>query len=396
MDLSVSVRGILRFAQDDSASQDDNIGKAKMAASKIQRWIDLLAALLRRKFPISLEELAREVPGYLIAPNKTALRRTFERDKDELRAFGIPIETVTDPNGETAGYRLQPQHFYLPYLSLRSERGSTKPKKVDRYGYHALAQLSFEPDELSAVVDAAARVRQLGDPLLAEHADSALRKLAADLPVDASASPQPELVPPRAKPNPELLATLAKALEKRKRITFSYHGISDGKESHRFVEPFGLFFLNQHWYLAARTAGETTVKNYRVNRITDLAVNAARPYANDYAIPDDFDLRSHARSRQAWELGTGDAIDAVVRFTARSGAAAAALRLGEEIEGVPQNRRFRVRRADAFARWLLSFGGDIVPVAPRSLVDEYRGLVRETLAHHSTAPLPRGPAAPPS
>jgi predicted DNA-binding transcriptional regulator YafY len=285
------------------------------------------------------------------------------------------------------GYRLQPQHFYLPYLTLRSETGTAaKPKKVDRYGYHALAQLSFEPEELSAVVDAAARVRQLGDPLLAEHADSALRKLAADLPVDAAANPDSELAQPRAKPATELLATLGQALEKRKQVTFYYHGMGDGRDSRRTVEAFGLFFLNQHWYLAARTPGDVTVKNYRVNRITELTLNSSRPGTPDYGIPDDFNLRDHARSRQAWELGAGDATDAVVNFRTNTGAAAAALRLGEAVDGHPVNRRFRIRRTDAFARWLLSFGGDIVPVSPQDLVDEYQGLVRETLAHHSTDP----------
>jgi len=363
-----------------------------MPSQKIQRWIDLLAALLRRRFPASLEELAREIPGYDTGQNKVALRRTFERDKDELRAFGIPIETVTEPDGETVGYRLQPQHFYLPYLTLRSEAG-VKPTKVDQYGYRTLAHLAFEPEELSAVVDAAARVRQLGDPLLAEHADSALRKLAADLPVDATATPSTHLVPPRAKPSPDLLGTLGQALEKQKQVTFYYHGMGDGRDSRRTVEPLGLFFLNQHWYLAARAPGEEPVKNYRVNRISDLSLNPSRPGTPDYAIAATFNLRDHARSRQAWELGAGDAIDAMVHFRVDSGAAAAALRLGEPVAGHPQNRRFRVRRTDAFARWLLSFAGDIVPVSPRELVDEYYGLVRETLAHHSTAPLPRGPAA---
>jgi hypothetical protein len=54
-----------------------------------------------------------------------------------------------------------------------------------------------------------------------------------------------------------------------------------------------------------------------------------------------------------------------------------------------------VRRSDAFVRWLLSFAGDLVPVAPRDLVDEHHGLVRETLTHHAAAP-PRGPAASPT
>src|SRR3954447_26345597 len=118
-----------------------------MPSQKIQRWIDLLAALLRRRFPVSLEELSREGPGYLIAKNKAALRRTFERDKDELRTFGIPIETVTSLEVEAIGYRLQPWNFYLPYLTLRSATGTTKPKKVDKYGYHALQTLAFDPDQ---------------------------------------------------------------------------------------------------------------------------------------------------------------------------------------------------------------------------------------------------------
>ncbi len=46
-------------------------------------------------------------------------------------------------------------------------------------------------------------------------------------------------------------------------------------------------------------------------------------------------------------------------------------------------RRFQVRRIDSFARWLLSFAGDLEPVSPAQVVDEYAGLVRETLAHHA-------------
>ncbi len=58
--------------------------------------------------------------------------------------------------------------------------------------------------------------------------------------------------------------------------------------------------------------------------------------------------------------------------------------LGEPVEGQTHHRRFRVRRLDAFARWLLSFAGDLEPVSPREIVDEYFGLARETLAHHAS------------
>ena len=59
--------------------------------SKVQRWIDLLAALLSRQLPSSFEELRGDVPAYAAGDGPT-LMRMFERDKDELRAFGVPIE----------------------------------------------------------------------------------------------------------------------------------------------------------------------------------------------------------------------------------------------------------------------------------------------------------------
>ena len=351
---------------------------------KVQRWIDLLAALLRRKYPASLEELAREVPGYDGRQSPDAFRRMFERDKGELRSFGVPIETV-ESGDDGQGYRLQARDFYLPYLQVHSQ-GSAAPRKLDRYGYRALERLTFEPEELAAVADAAARVRQLGDPLLAEHAESALRKLACDLPVDAAGGEATTIVAPRSHPRPELLATLGEALERRKQVTLDYRSMGSEADGPRTLEPFGLFYLNQHWYLAARELGDETVKNYRLNRIGAVEVNARKPGTPDYDLPAGFDLRAHARSRQAWELGSGDTISAVVQFKALTGASAAAFRLGEDVPGHERQRRFRVRRGDAFCRWLLSFAGDLVPVAPRTLVDDYHELVRATRRHHAEAP----------
>ena len=358
-----------------------------MKSLKLQRWLDLLAALLRHRFPVTFEQLTDEIPAYAAEQNPESLRRTFERDKDELRAFGVPIETLPPPDAETGqGYRLRTGDFYLPYLTLRAQ-GAPKPRTVDREGYRSLATLSFEPEELAAVADAAVRLRQLGDPLLSEHAESAMRKLACDLPVDA-AGPGPDdtrLVPPRTAASADVLVTLGQALDARKRVTFRYYTMGSDSTGRREVEPFGLFFLNQHWYLAARAPGEEVVKNFRLNRIGELEVNKSKQKTPDYSIPPSFRLRDHARSRQAWELGAGDAAEAVIAFRSRTGAAAAALRLGVPVPGHSDRRRFRIRRPDAFARWLLSFGGDLVPVEPPEIVQEYEGLVRETLAHHAGA-----------
>src|SRR5690348_4380163 len=99
--------------------------------AKLQRWMDLIAVLLARSLPATFEELAHAVPEYaakIVAYEKetepdrrqtleASLKRTFERDKDELRAFGVPIESLPDIDGNAGGaYRLRRTNFYLPYL----------------------------------------------------------------------------------------------------------------------------------------------------------------------------------------------------------------------------------------------------------------------------------------
>ena len=357
-----------------------------MKSPKLQRWIDLLAALLARRFPVTLDDLTRAVPAYGKGQAKDALRRMFERDKDELRAFGVRIETVPLPDGDTAGYKLSARDFYLPYLSVMEEGRASRPRKVGKDGYRALPTIVLEPDELAAVADAGARVRELGDPVLAEHAESALRKLAMDLPLDVGQPGTARVAPGRPAADPHVIEALDAALEHRKRVSFDYHSMGTDETARRTVEPFGLFFLNQHWYLAALPAGEEIVKNYRLSRMSGVEENAKRPGTHDYEIPAGFRLQDHARSRQAWELGDGDAEEVTVELRRPEGAALAAARLGDAVPDQPDQRRFLVRRREAFARWLLSFAGDLVPVAPAELVDEYHDLVRQTLALYGEPP----------
>src|SRR5678816_4476764 len=88
---------------------------------KLQRWTDLIAALLRRHYAASFEEIARDVPAYSDpSKKKDAIMRMFERDKDELRSFGIAIDTVPfdDEGIESSGYRLDRKA--VSYTHLRA------------------------------------------------------------------------------------------------------------------------------------------------------------------------------------------------------------------------------------------------------------------------------------
>ena len=350
-----------------------------MRTPKIQRWMDLLAELLTRSYPVSFEELSERIPAYRAAPSHEARRRTFERDKDELKAFGVPLTHVETGAGESVGYAIDRKRFYLPYLALRSpsrpQRAAERAPK-GRPRRRQLPTLEFEADELAAVVDAVDAVRQVGDPLLADAAASALRKLAFDLPVD-SVRPDDgvKVVRPAHEPDPELCARLADALERRKLVSFDYHAIGKGETRRREVEPWGLFFIGQHWYLAARDPEASGLRNFRLSRMADAQVNPKREQSPDFEIPRDFRLREHARSREAWELGDAEAVTAVVRV-----AGPAARGLGTPVDDAPDLRRFEVRRLDVFARWLLSFGGAMKPVEPPELVTAFDNLVRRTVA----------------
>ncbi|HEX2722082.1 MAG TPA: WYL domain-containing protein, partial [Gemmatimonadaceae bacterium] len=257
---------------------------------KLQRWTDVIAALLRRHYPITFEELARDVPAYTGDKKHDAVMRMFERDKDELRSFGIAIETVDldDGDGETKGYKLDRKSFYLPYLSLaaREGRAGTKPRKPDKFGYRALASLIIEPDELEIIVKAAARVIALGDPVLTDDAESAMRKLSFDLPMESIGVDHDEgmnvmaLMEPMAsrrghgargsaKPHPQqdVFEILNDALRRRKTVRFDYHSMGGDRTTRRAAEPYGLFFLSSHWYLAARDVDKREMRNFRLNRI---------------------------------------------------------------------------------------------------------------------------------
>ena len=101
-----------------------------MPPTKAQRWLDLLALLLGRRIPLTVEEIMERVPAYAgrwgtgEATAQAAARRTFERDKDDLRGLGIPLEpvlyTLSFGGEQVEGYRLAHGEFYLPYLKLPS------------------------------------------------------------------------------------------------------------------------------------------------------------------------------------------------------------------------------------------------------------------------------------
>jgi len=355
----------------------------------------LLEALLGRRHGLDFNGIIDEVPGYSIpdalrhadTPEakraKASVRRTFERDKDELRDVGIPLQMARVDDEEYV-YSLKRSEFYLPYLAMldRQRRPVTRPRRARGDEYGRLTEHVLAPDVLAVIVEGAVRAAEVGDARLAAAASHALRTLALDLPVDALRAElgRNQVVP--AASDPTILDALDLGVVTRQRLRISYHGMRDAEPRARVVEPLGLFLIGNTWYLAAREAESPTgpVKNFRVSRIDAVVADKA---LGTFVATAEFDLLRHAQSRQAWDLGDGEVLEVDVRFTGTTGVVQAAAQQGEAVDGRPEIRRFRVRRADAFVRWVVALAPQARIVAPAVLVDAMRTFAAQARAHHA-------------
>lgn len=376
--------------------------------TKLQRWIDLIAFLSARRYPVAVDQIMESVPAYARKwadgsdTDRRSARRMFERDKDELRDAGIPMETTTYTinygSEQVEGYQLESNDFYLPYLKLVAQ-ASGEPLDRDARGESAARAgtaksrgPTFEIDAADAS-EALSAIREAtewpGFPL-AREARSAYRKLAFDLNTDRLLDPPSVLYldRPGAAEIQARVRTLTDALLARKRVRFRYSGIQRDTTTDRNVAPYGLLFQQGHWYLIGEDALRDDIRVFRTGRMEDLQPNQKTPATPDYDVPDGFRLTDY-RDRRAWELGDDDddpPIRAEVLFHFPASLLAERNGYGELIEERDDGsavRVFAVRQSQPFIRWVLGFAGEAEMVNPPELKTELRSLARDVVALYS-------------
>jgi proteasome accessory factor B len=227
-----------------------------MSRRKTERLLNLVVCLLATRRYLSAEQIRQAVPGY---PDGTeAFKRMFERDKEELRELGIPLETGSDGD-EEAGYRIQRQAYELPEIQL-------------------------SPDE-AAVLGLAARVWQRAS--LAEAASGALLKLrAAGVDTAEAASLGIE---PRVDTHEPSFPDLWSAVRDRRPVTFDYQGVGRSAPQRRHLEPWGVVSRRGRWYVAGHDRDRGQVRVFRLSRILG-EVTPDGP-AGTVVVPEDADVR---------------------------------------------------------------------------------------------------------
>ena len=91
-----------------------------MSRRKTERLLSLVVCLLATQRYLTASQIRHSVPGYPDADEP--FKRMFERDKDELRELGIPLETGTV--ADEPGYRIRQQAYELPEVQLEPDEAA--------------------------------------------------------------------------------------------------------------------------------------------------------------------------------------------------------------------------------------------------------------------------------
>lgn len=359
--------------------------------SKAQRWIDLIAALLGRRTPMTVDEIFEAVPAYRLkagpegAPDPASVRRMFERDKDELRELGIPIDSVKFRTNfgvdEEDGYVLPPAALYMPYVRIVEASADARVARSAPDG----SPPAFTRDELEVALAALREAAGIPGSPFAGATRSAYRKLAFDMDSAPTESGVRHLAPPGSAELAAAVADLRDALRGRKRVAFSYRGLARGETTERDVAPYGLFLEHGSWYLVGHDALRDARRVFHVGRMDGLRVNSRAPATPDYEIPEDFSLANYV-DRESWEIGdAAGAITARVRFDHPLSLWAARNeygRLEADLDDGAAVRSFEVSAVRPFLCWLLGLRGDARLLDPPTLLDELHAMAAEIAGAH--------------
>ncbi len=316
-----------------------------------ERLFSLVLALLATETGLTKNEILSTVQGYhqrFVAGGDNAnLERQFERDKDDIRDLGVPLETIDSPgdagNNQTLRYRIPKGAYELPH------------------------DVSFTPEE-TALLNLAATVWREGS--LSGESRRALLKLrslgvTADEPVLGYA--------PRIRLRDAAFDPLDAAIRKGVRVRFPYLKPGDERATERDVLPLALVQYQGRWHLSAITANGDR-RTYLLRRIVGPVIpgRAAEVPAGDHTAEALADLQ------EVWERNVAELL-----VTSGSDAATRLANRGAAVDG--ERAVLHFVDLNILADELSGFGPEVLVVSPPELRDAVLARLRGVIAAHGRA-----------
>lgn len=309
-----------------------------MSASRTERLLNLLIALLNTKYGLSRAVL-RDKVYHDAGDSDVAFGRMFERDKTDLRHFGFEIETLLDhglgsDDPASTRYRIGKESNRLPDVHLTPAEGT-------------VLLLAAQLWERAALGSAAA---------------SALRKLQAS--GGLADVELPAGVQPRIKPAGQAFDDIIVAMNGQHPVSFGYRAASTGKEERRLVEPWGLGSRFGQWYLVGFDRDRGAKRFFRLSRMTSEVHVETRVHCE---IPSAFDTRAELDSLN--ELPLQEALLDVAEGRLLGLRKRTATSAGAGPEGDRERLSVPFRDSELLAEELASYGPQVRVVGPLELRD---------------------------
>jgi proteasome accessory factor B len=322
-----------------------------MAMRKSERLMNLLIMLLVARRHLDKEHIR----SYLYDDSTDdAFEKMFERDKDELRQLGIPIDMASQDAffEDEQGYRIHRTAFELPDVAL-------------------------EADE-AAVLGLAARVWQHAG-LAGATSDAIVKLKAAGIAVDRSAL---DLVEPQLSAEEPSFDAFWAAAQRRAPVAFDYQRSGSAAVSSRHLQPWRVAWSSGRWYVLGLDTDRGAPRLFRLSRVRGEVTETGAPAS--YELPADVDF--HAMTRQ---LAPTPPVSEQASVLVRTGTANGLRRQASAVEeGVPgpddsstwDRLTIEGSSVPAVADEVLSFGSDAYAEAPPALhqlvVDRLRAVAR--------------------
>lgn len=230
-----------------------------MSAKKSERLLNLLIMLLVQRRPVPKHRIRAALYPDTVGD---AFDKMFERDKDELRALGVPVELASvDAVFDEPGYLVRSDEFLVPDLQL-------------------------EADE-AAILAVAGRVWQ--HARFSADTRAGLQKLAA-LGVDVDENALEVALPQLAVEEPAF-EVFWDASQHRIPLRFDYARPGQDPVT-RTVEPWGVVRSSGRWYLVGHDRDRSAQRTFRLSRVVGEPTPAGKP--GSYTVPPEADLRAVA------------------------------------------------------------------------------------------------------
>jgi predicted DNA-binding transcriptional regulator YafY len=331
--------------------------------SKAERLLDLVIALLNTRYYRSATWIRERVAGYDDAASDEAFSRMFERDKQELRDLGIPIET--DPSGD--GYRIRPGEFALPEMSFTAAESAAL----------AVASRLWDTTVLGEAGSAALRkLRDAGD--LADDTEADGGGPAGGPAGGPGGGPEWPLagVQARLRTAEPAFADLFAAIRARRAVPFDYRTAAGAVPEKRSLEPWGLVSYRGSWYVVGMDTVRDAPRTFRLSRITGAVKAVGRSGA--VTVPPDVQLKE----RVVASAGRAEQRSALLQV--RAGRAAGLRRWSRTLAAAPAPDGFDQIQVPMPTVWdtarrVAGYGPDVLVIDPPELRDAVLGLLRGTV-----------------